>query len=250
MANALGFGGLKPFGRADLYAFLDRASSREHIVKDAVASFDGETIGDAPVSAAFSGTKGSATVVDDPRDGAQGNVVSFTTVRETGCSINLSKPDRNPAKSGICLEWEMAFTDITVGSSTAFQIKLGKSYMFVLGVDTNGNLTVSDSSSTNGSVALTSKANATFKAKEWNRFRIEFYVLNAASKTTAAKIYVNDELIHVSDIYVSKESGATPVLDYSSISFYALNAVDFTVLFDNIKAYDLVRKYKAETPVY
>ena len=58
------------------------------------------------------------------------------------------------------------------------------------------------------------------------------------------------ELVFVSDTYVSKESEATPTLNYANASFYALNATDFTVSFDNVKAYDLVKKYKAETPKY
>ena len=120
--------------------------------------------------------------------------------------------------------------------------------MFVIGVSKSGVLTISDSSSTNGSIAVTSKADATFNAKEWNRFKIEFYVLDKLNNTTAAKIYVNDRLVHVSSVYVSKESGKAPTDSYSSASFYALNAMDFTVLFDNIKAYDLVKKYLAETP--
>ena len=250
MANALGFGGLKPFGPSDFYAFIDRASAKTHAKKDASASFDGDVIYEAPSEATFSGAKGSAIVVDDPRDNALGNVVSFDTIAKAGCSLNLTKPDNNPAKSGACLEWEMAFTDVTVGSTTAFQIKLGKSYMFVIGVDTKGKLTVSDSSSTNGSIALTNKVNAEFNAYDWNSFKIEYYVLNATNKTTAAKIYVNGELVCISDTYVSKESDVTPSLSYSSVSFYALNAVDFTVQFDNIKAYDLVKKYQAETPEY
>ena len=139
---------------------------------------------------------------------------------------------------------------INIGLPTSFQIKLGKSYMFVIGVDRSGKLTISDSSSTNGSVAVTNKISATFDAFAWNRFKIEFYVLDYEAKTTAAKVYVNGELVFVSDTYVSKESEATPTLNYANASFYALNATDFTVSFDNVKAYDLVKKYKAETPKY
>ena len=248
MSSVLGFGNLKPFGASDFYAFIDRASSRTHTEKDVFATFDGEAVGAPSLQAAFSGDVGSAVVVEDPREGNRGNVLSFTTVAGKGCSINLTKPDGNSAKSGICLEWEMAFTEINTVASTSFQIKLGSGYMFVIGVSKSGVLTISDSSSTNGSIAVTSKADATFNAKEWNRFKIEFYVLDKLNNTTAAKIYVNDRLVHVSSVYVSKESGKAPTDSYSSASFYALNAMDFTVLFDNIKAYDLVKKYLAETP--
>jgi hypothetical protein len=142
----------------------------------------------------------------------------------------------------------MAFTDINKGDSTAFQIKLDKSYMFTVGVGSDGVLTIGDSSSTGDGIKKFFSAR--FNAREWNHFKVEFYVLNAASKSTAAKIYVNGELLYVSDTYVDKDKGATPVMSYNKISFYALLNTDFTVMFDNIKAYDLIKKYQAETPKY
>ena len=250
MASALGFSALKPFGRSDLYKFIDRASLKTHNLKDAVADFDGDTAGETSTSVSLSGTKGSAIAVADPREGAKGNVLEFKTVKGTGNSINLSKIDNNSSKSGICLEWEMAFTEINVGSSTAFQIKLGPAYMFIIGVGTNGNLTIGDSSSTNGSVAKATTVDATFNAKEWNKFRVEYYVLNQSSKTVAAKLYVNDVLAYVSNNYVGKEKSSTPSKTYKNASFYALSGVDFTVQFDNIKVYDLVKKYQAEEAMY
>lgn len=248
MANALGFGGLKPFGFRDFDVFIERASKREHIKKDAVACFDGDPLGGKSEDVTYSGSSGSMEVISDPRSEKGGNVLYFTTVADKGNSINLKKIDNNSSKSGICLEWEMKFDEINVGSSTAYQIKLGTSYMFVLGVTKDGVLTVGDSSSTNGSIAKTSNCKTTFNAKEWNKFRVEYYVLNESTKTTAAKIYVNDKLVHTSSVYVGQESGKAPSRAYSSISFYALQAVDFTVMYDDVKAYDLVKKYKEETP--
>jgi hypothetical protein len=141
----------------------------------------------------------------------------------------------------------MKFTEINVGSTTAYQIKLGTSYMFVIGVTKAGVLSVGDSSSTNGSVAKTSTSKTTFNAMEWNKFRVEYYVLNASSKTTSAKIYVNDKLVHTSSIYVGMEnSSKAPTMAYSNVSFYALASLDFTVLYDNIKVYDLIWKYVEE----
>jgi hypothetical protein len=175
-------------------------------------------------------------------------VLLFKTVAGSGNSVNLGKIDNNTKKSGICLEWEMKFDEINVGSSTAYQIKLGPSYMFVLGVTKDGVLTVGDSSSTNGSIAKTSNCKTTFNAKEWNKFRVEYYVLNESTKSTAAKIYVNDKLVHTSSVYVGQESGKAPSFSYSSISFYALMSVDFTVMYDDVKAYDLIKEYRAETP--
>ena len=248
MANALGFSELKPFDETDLDAFIDRASARTHIKKDAGASFDGDSIGSTTPAEVTLSKADSATVVDDPRDDGYGKVLSFVTVAGGGNSIDLKKPDTNKGKSGICLEWDMAFTDINVGSTTSFQIKLGSCYMFVIGVDTKGNLTISDSSSTNGSIAVTNKSSAVFDAYAWNSFKVEFYVTDAAKKTTAAKVYVNGKLTFVSETYVGKEASKTPTLEYAKASFYALNAVDFTVQFDNVKAYYLIKKYKAETP--
>ena len=247
MANALGFGGLKRFGNSDFNIFLERVTQTEHIKKTASADFDGETVNEAPESVTHSGSKGSATVISDPREGSDGNVLSFTTVAGTGNSINLTKLDNNSSKTGICLEWEMKFTEINVGSTTAYQIKLGTSYMFVIGVTKAGVLSVGDSSSTNGSVAKTSTSKTTFNAMEWNKFRVEYYVLNASSKTTSAKIYINDKLVHTSSIYVGMENiSKTPTMAYSNVSFYALASLDFTVLYDNIKVYDLIWKYVEE----
>lgn len=250
MANALGFSGLKPFNETDFLAFIDRASSRTHIKKEARASFDGDDVGTAVPSEVTLSKENSATVVDDPREGNLGNVLSFTTVRNSGNSVNIAKPDNNTKKSGIALEWDMAFTEINNGGGVSFQIKLGSCYMFVISVDTSGKLTISDSSSTNGSIAVTNRISAAFNAMEWNSFRIEYYVLDAGKKSTSAKVYVNGELVFVSNTYVGKESSKTPILTYENASFYALNSTDFTVQFDNIRAYDLIKKYKEETPKY
>ena len=248
MSQVLDIPTIKLFDETDLQTFIDRLSSRTHVKKDARASFDGDAVGTVTPSEVTLSKADSSVVVDDPRVESEGNVLSFTTVKGTGCSFNLSKPDTNNGKSGICLEWDMAFTEINNGGGVSFQIKLGSCYMFVISVDTSGKLTISDSSSTNGSVAVTSKCSTTFNAFEWNSFRVEFYLLNASQNSTAAKVYVNGDLVFVSNTYVGKEASKTPILDYKSASFYALNATDFTVLFDDVRAYDLVKKYKEESP--
>jgi hypothetical protein len=248
MSQVLGISNIKLFDETDFNAFIDRASNRTHIKKDAKASFDGDEIGTKLPSEVTLSKEDTATVVADPREGALGGVLEFVTVNGAGSSVNIAKPDTNKGKSGIALEWDMAFTEINNGAGVSFQIKLGSCYMFVLRVDKNGTLKISDSSSTNGGIAVTKSCDAVFDAYAWNNFRVEFYLLNTSQKTTAAKVYVNGELVFVSDTYVGKEASKTPILDYKSASFYALNATDFTVLFDDVRAYDLVKKYKEESP--
>ena len=237
------------FYRSDFYRFIERASGNSAVLKGefeekptVVVSFDDDTT--EPTSIIDNMKDGDVSIVDDPR--GTGKVMQFVTYPTSGSSFSVNPGGPSSANSFV-LEWEMCFEDVKSFNGTLFQIKIGSSYMFTCGVNTSGRLVMGDSSSTNA--PLTSSYNvAEAKAYEWNKIRLEYYVVDPDSGETLTKFYFNDQLRGVSTNYMGKETaGKMPVMSYTAATFSALFATNMTVLFDNIYAAKSDVKYEAET---
>lgn len=237
------------FYRSDFYKFIERASGSSAVLKGefdekpaVVVSFDDDTT--EPSSVINNMKDGYVTIVDDPR--GTGKVMQFTTYPTSGSSFSVN-PGGPSSASSFVLEWEMCFEDIKYISGTLFQIKIGSSYMFTCGVNSSGNLVMGDASAT--SSALTSSYNiAGVNPYEWNKIRLEYYVVDPEKGETLTKFYFNDQLRGVSTNYIGKETaGKMPVMSYTAATFSALFATNMTVLFDNIYAATSEEKYESET---
>ena len=249
MASALGFGSLKPFGYSDFYKFVDRIEELGHVIKDDVTvdlgagefNFDEDEVGtNAPSDVTLAMNTGAVEVIRDVREGNKGNILRFTTLSGAG-STTTYKPGSVKNATGASLEWEMCFEDIGEKTGTVFQIRIGDGYMFTVGIDKNGQMTIGDASSTGTGVST--KFDISLDPTEWNKFRVEFYVLDSETRSTAAKIFVNDELRFVSNNYFGKESALTPTMKYTYAKFYGLASYGFTCYFDNISAKPLTAPF-------
>ena len=249
MANALGFGSLKPFGYSDFYKFVDRIEELGHVIKDDVTvdlgagefNFDEDDLGsNTPSDVTLSMNTGAVEVLRDPREGNKGNILKFTTLNDAG-STTTYKPGSAKNATGASLEWEMCFEDVGEKTGTFFQIRVGDGYMFTVGVDKNGQMTIGDASSTGTGVSTS--FDIKLDPMEWNKFRIEFYVLDSETRATASKIFVNDDLRFVSNNYFGKESALTPTMKYTYAKFYGLKSYDFVCYFDNIVARAITTPY-------
>ena len=237
------------FYRSDYYRFIERASGNSAVLKGEfeekpamIINFDDDT--SEPSSVIDNMKDGDLYVTDDPR--GSGKVMQFTTFPTSGSGFSVNPGGPESANSFV-LEWEMCFDEIKYVSGTLFQIKIGTSYMFTCGVNSSGNLVMGDASAVNS--ALTSSYGiAGANPYEWNKFRLEYYVIDPEEGVSLTKFYFNGQLRGVSKNYMGKETaGKKPVMSYNAATFSALYSTNMTVLFDNIYAAKSEEKYEAET---
>lgn len=251
MSTALGIS-VKPFGYSDFLKFVGRIEELGQVIKDEVTEvrvydFEDDDVGSqTPADVTLSLGKGSMEIVADDRAGADGNVLRFTTEPDAGTSATFKTSILNGASASV-LEWDMKFVESAKDSKTAFQIRVGDSYMFTMGITTDGVLTIGDASSTG--TGISNKFDIMLDGFEWNTFRVEFYVLDSEERSTIARIYINGDLRFTSTNYFGKEAAAAPTLKYTYARFFALAATDFTCLLDNVKAYPINEPY-SEKPIF
>ena len=236
------------FWRSDFYKFIERASGNSKVLKGELAvvpaqviTFDDDTT--APSAVIDNMKDGTLSIVEDPR--GEGNVMRFATYPTSGSSFSIN-PGGASATNSLVLEWEMCFEDVQYLNGTLFQIKIGSSYMFTCGVNSSGKLIMGDSSSVNA--PLTSSFNvAEAQAYEWNKIRLEYYIVDAEAGVSLTKFYFNDQLRGVSQNFMGKETaGKTPIMSYNAATFSSLFATNMTVLFDNMYASKSDVKYVDE----
>lgn len=236
------------FWRSDFYKFIERASGNSQVLKGEMAVIPAQVItfdddSSAPSAVIDNMKDGVLSIVEDPR--GNGKVMQFATYPTSGSSFSIN-PGGASATNSLILEWEMCFGEVKHFNGTLFQIKIGSSYMFTCGVNEAGRLIMGDSSSV--SAPLTSSFNvAEAKAYEWNKIRLEYYVVDPENGKSLTKFYFNDQLRGVSANYQGKETaGKLPVMSYTAATFSALFATNMTVLFDNMYASKSDVKYTDE----
>lgn len=258
MRGVLGItGSLKPYSLSDGLIFAERIKQLSPVLKNddsllssesGIRNFDDDAVdSDKAEDVNLTFNKGSAVIVADPEvsgnkylqfnavPGDSGNTLSFNAKQETGATCAV-------------LEWRMKFAEpITQNNSTAFQIKLGTSYMLTLAIYSNGTFKLGDSSSTG--TGIKNFFDPAFDAYEWNTIRVEYYIIDAESRETVAQIYVNGDLRMVSNNYWSKETDAAPTFTYKSASFFSLRAASCSIYFDDMYA-GLTKDRYVEKPVF
>ena len=208
-------------------------------------TFDDDEVNSEPSRVTYNMNSGYVTVLDDPREGVEGNVLEYVTVKGAGSTITT-----NIIGSGVgncyVLEWDMNIVE-NHQNTVAFQIRLGESFMFTVSTKNDG-YTIGDSSSTSSNLSVTNNFEGTYSYNTWYTFRIEHYVGTAEEVRTL--IYVNGEIVGESDNFYGKSrpdavNQNEPKQDYKVARWYALNSADMTVLFDNLVAEIVSKDYTA-----
>ena len=166
------------------------------------------------------------------RNGEITNVLAFVTTK--GGNDTLSFSSMNTVAGANCAVFETDICFEGFGGNVA-QFSIGGAYMFTIGVDKNGNPTIgaltagSDAGRVWGKAAIL-PANGT-----WFNLRIE--VFTGDMNTTLAKVYVDGELILVTNNYKgyrnNTETPVAPSTDVSSAYFYCYTDAIGTILVDN-----------------
>lgn len=239
MCRVLGIDVIPIYYPTDLEIYFKHINALGPVIKDDVVletapiDFEEDLVGTStPNKIAVQVGSGSVTVIEDPR--GEGNVLKFITKKGVYTAIGTSPA---ATRSGGCyyLEFDICMEEINQ-TGTFFQIKVGSSYMLTLNYN-DGKIVIGDSSNTNGQIAVAQKFGTYFDIREWANIRIEYYAADL-EEDVRVKIYVNDDLIAISDNYYGHPTSGVgePVRDFGTVEFYALNGSDMTVLFDNILA--------------
>lgn len=214
----------------------------DYVMESEPINFDEDVVGSThPNKISVQAGTGSVTVVEDPREGADGNVIEFITKKGVYTAIGIN-PTASRYNSCYVLDFDVCFADVVEGR-VLFQVKMGKSYMFTMGVQ-NGRVVLGDSSNTNGQIAVAQNFGDFFNQGEWGNIRVEFYPSNDEAEIRV-KMYVNGNLVVISDNYVGHpQSGVgEPVRGYDSVEFYALQNSDLTAYFDNLEIKKVDKKF-------
>lgn len=241
MCRVLGIDVVPLYYPTDLEIYFNCINELGPVVKDDVViettpiDFEEDLLGTStPNKIAVQVGSGSVNVVEDPRGEDLGNVLKFVTKKGVYTAISTSPA---ATRSGGCyyLSFDICLPEINE-KGTFFQIKVGKSYMLTMNL-TDGKIVLGDSSNTNGQIAVAQKFGTYFNIGEWANVRVEYYAADE-EEDIRVKIYINDNLIAISDNYYGHPTSGVgePVRDFGTVEFYALQNSDMTVYFDNILA--------------
>ena len=101
-----------------------------------------------------------------------------------------------------------------------------------------GKVILTDNSNSNNNAGKNQKLYDSLNAGEWFNLRVEYYKSTMA-KDLRVKVFVNGELIAVSDNFYGSESPTVvPGSLINCVTFYSLNSTDGFVYMDNLRFYD------------
>ena len=240
ISEFIGWELLPMFYESDLDVYLDIMLNASPVVKDEIVlsndpvGFEDDARG--TTNSDISGVNletygGNFSVEADPVDPTN-NALKLSTVYSDigGDRITVSAVSQSAKTHCYVLEWDM-YVDEIVGTPTVpFQIKLDDCFMLAFGYD-SGRLELYSYSGTSGS-SVTEKLGVSVKLGEWHKYRVEYYRLDDG--TTATKIYVDDQLRAISNVYYGMHSGKAPKDTYQKAVIFATRTCNLTAYFDNI----------------
>ena len=247
------------------YVFLKAVDSLSPIVKTGTNAdigvpidFDFDEVGYAPVDVAVSADASESDhggeVVPDPREGAEGNVLKFTSLKGQGDNILISNNGIMVGATCQVFEGEFCFESINNGSEL-FRFEFGQGgdninvYRMLTEVK-NGVIHLYDRSSRDNYKGYKNNLGISIKQGEWFKLRVEYYV--GDHNSVRIKIYVNDKLACVNDNYYDYngkkiENGVgTPGSKLKNTRLYMLKDCEVTLLCDNLHSYNCKEKYEVE----
>ncbi len=250
------------FGTANWLEFLDVIAEASPIVKEpsdfveeTVADFDEEDVGSEPSGYAegsinaTSLTYGSTvTIVEDPRQGADGNVALLDSKwGKDKVTLSLADPRATSCfifETEMCIESHTKLSKVTAEDGTdtyvpksssvgadAVQIFMGDCY-YVYIRNQGDHLSFIDSST-----GVSNILGPEVSFGEWFKIRIEYYVGDHDS--VRIMTYLNEELVAISDNYYDQNGNklvglGVPCSTYTSTRIYIPSATETKLYLDNM----------------
>jgi len=256
MYGALGLKKIPFFGNSHRLLYLYTLNGLGAVIKDVentdinYVTYDNDAVGKAPgdVTAKIN-SSGTLTVEADEGGKKDDRILKLESVSDGGDTLIYACDSlRADAK---CFVFE---TDISVdsidNSGNVIQIYLGnKAYMLNLKIE-NRRLRISDVSS-GSNPRIENDFGVELGLGEWFNLKAEYYPADEGN--VRAKVYVNGELVGVTDNYydssAARLNGKTgkPNQHYTEASVYVMSYHNVTLLLDNTACYKTSTPFKAVT---
>ena len=169
------------------------------------------------------------------RDGELTNTLAFTTTNGSCDTLKFEKMGTVANSNCATFEADMYFEDFKLAGNIT-QLNVGNVYMFHVSMDKNGNVNLGALTAGGGDGRVWGKSVKICSQNQWVHLKIEAFLGDA--NTTLAKVYVNGELVLVTNNYkgyrTTDVTPAAPSNDTSSSYIYTYSAGDGTVHFDNV----------------
>ncbi len=266
MFAALGLDHYDPpiYTKADFLYFIDKLEKAEPIVKipekyiKNEVTFDTLDEEDLPSYLKFGGTSSKTTynILDDPRNTAEngGKIFAFNAKKD-GTKHILTKYNQsdNPLHQVYVFEGEYCFTEVPVTNYFAYLDVGPECYMILFKGYSDGSSGPSPThirlfeNSGGGENSIEMDLMVTIPIGEWFKIKVEYYIEDMLSPRI--KLFVNDELITVTDNFYDKTGAkldgnpVNPKNRYEGADFIVYSYYDAVVLMDNLKTYKLKTPY-------
>ena len=243
MCKSLGIATIPLFYKADYFEFIEILEEIEPVIKDEDDSvlepitFDEYSVGELPNDSDISSkteSGGDTKVIADTREGAEGNIFRYESIGGLNDSIKFMTGNQSPAAGCSVFEAEMCFEEAADG----YNIELHMDEQYMMGLHFADGRVHFFESSTQGYSGIVRDFCTSVAIGEWFKFRIEYY--NGDHDTVRIKVYINDEIIAVSDSYYDwynrkiTQGVGTPAKGYGFFEIFAMKAADFVLLMDNV----------------
>jgi len=257
MFSALGYNMPPIFGKADLTGFIDRVEDlgfiiklKEEVVVES-ATFDEESIGSTTESLKISNaTDSTFKVIKDTRPGASktGKVLEFNAVAGGGKRVRLPIDlSVNPLSRCYVFEGEFNFESAPTGMFATLQT--GPNCHIISFAMYDGIIYLYEQSS-DGANSKIVDLKTGIPLGQWFKIKVEFFY--AAAEDVRIKIYVDDELISISNNFFDREGerldggSATPDSRFEGVDFFVYSYYGAKILLDNWSCYKKSDQYVPE----
>ena len=260
MFAALGFEMPSIFGTADLFRFLDRVASLSPVIKTpeeivvASASFDDEKLGEQTQSLKISnGSTSTFKVIEDPREGASknGKVLEFDSKADGGKRVRLEM-DLSANPNSRCWVFEGEFNFASAPNYEFATLMVGPNSYNICFVASDGVVYLQERSSDSRVTSISRDLKTGIPVGEWFKIKVEFFY-STIPDDVRIKLYINDELISVSDNYFDrygeKLEGGKPSPDarFEGADFFVYSYCEARILMDNLSCYRTKTQYEPIT---
>ena len=243
MYKVLGLPRVKQYTRADALELLEMFEDLQPVIKDEEIidnrpiDFSDDTLGARPQSVgATINSSGDAIITRDDKYKEHGKYLELRSDSDGGDYITVSPNTSRLGSSCLVFEGDLCYTeDCPDGYYSQVYMNL---YIYMLAMKIqDGRVHIWDSSSQGGS-RVEQDLGYSIPLGEWFKLRIEYY--SGDAETVRIKVYINGELIAVSDNYYDSTGmkvypeGAAPQNYYNYVMINIFSTARGTILLDNL----------------
>lgn len=209
--------------------------------------FDDDVVGDGPsgINASLKSSGSFATVIEDPRTGASGNVLHFVSNPGGGDSVNVLNTG---SKTGTMQVFEGEFC-VNTGTTHTYvtQIFIGQDAMLAIKIE-GGKVCVYESTTGSNSSSIYLLLGK-FDFGEWFKVKVEHF--NGTTDTVRNKLYINDTLVAITDNYYGKDKRGNETTPkngkLSNVQIYIMQDYKADIYMDNLNVYTEAQGYVIPT---